>query len=345
MIERLTARALEPRDAAGLAVFRMLFGLLCSYGALRFLVNGWVDRFFVAPRFFFKYWGFEWVAAGDRTTMIGVFVALAVLGVMIAAGAFYRLATAAFFVLFTYVELIDVTNYLNHYYLVSLLALLLVVVPLHGTWSVDAWRNPSIRTATLPAWVTWVFQTQVGLVYVGAALAKAGPDWLLHAEPLGLWMRSRTDVPFLGALIDEPWIALLMSWAGFLNDALAVPLLLHRRTRPWMYAVLVVFHALTRVFFNIGLFPVIMLVAATVFFDAGWPRALLARLRAALRFGPASAPALSPPGSGHGLGPLRLAALAALLSVQVVLPLRAHLYGGDVLWHEQGMRFAWRVLK
>jgi hypothetical protein len=75
MIERLTARALEPRDAAGLAVFRMLFGLLCSYGALRFLVNGWVDRFFVAPRFFFKYWGFEWVAAGDRTTMIGVFVA------------------------------------------------------------------------------------------------------------------------------------------------------------------------------------------------------------------------------------------------------------------------------
>ena len=26
------------------------------------------------------------------------------------------------------------------------------------------------------------------------------------------------------------------------------------------------------------------------------------------------------------------------------MPLRAHLYGGNVLWHEQGMRFSWRVM-
>ena len=30
--------------------------------------------------------------------------------------------------------------------------------------------------------------------------------------------------------------------------------------------------------------------------------------------------------------------------VQLLLPLRAHLYGGNVLWHEQGMRFSWRVM-
>jgi hypothetical protein len=31
-------------------------------------------------------------------------------------------------------------------------------------------------------------------------------------------------------------------------------------------------------------------------------------------------------------------------ALQLFLPLRAHLYGGNVLWHEQGMRFAWRVM-
>ena len=30
--------------------------------------------------------------------------------------------------------------------------------------------------------------------------------------------------------------------------------------------------------------------------------------------------------------------------VQILVPLRAHLYGGNVLWHEQGMRFSWRVM-
>jgi hypothetical protein len=29
---------------------------------------------------------------------------------------------------------------------------------------------------------------------------------------------------------------------------------------------------------------------------------------------------------------------------QVFFPLRTHLYGGNVLWHEQGMRFSWRVM-
>jgi hypothetical protein len=30
--------------------------------------------------------------------------------------------------------------------------------------------------------------------------------------------------------------------------------------------------------------------------------------------------------------------------VQLALPLRAAAYGGNVLWHEQGMRFSWRVM-
>ncbi|MBW2507184.1 MAG: HTTM domain-containing protein, partial [Deltaproteobacteria bacterium] len=61
MLARIRERLLEPRDAASLAAFRFLFGAILSLSSLRFLSNGWVERFYVRPTFFFKYWGFEWV--------------------------------------------------------------------------------------------------------------------------------------------------------------------------------------------------------------------------------------------------------------------------------------------
>ena len=47
------------------------------------------------------------------------------------------------------------------------------------------------------------------------------------------------------------------------------------------------------------------------------------------------------------MSPARLALAGGLVlvaAVQVLAPLRAHAYGGDVLWHEQGMRWSWRVM-
>ena len=49
------------------------------------------------------------------------------------------------------------------------------------------------------------------------------------------------------------------------------------------------------------------------------------------------------PTSGR-LSPLSLAALAVYLLLQVGVPLRYVLYPGSVNWHEQGFRFAWRVM-
>src|SRR5690606_545059 len=45
---------------------------------------------------------------------------------------------------------------------------------------------------------------------------------------------------------------------------------------------------------------------------------------------------------GPGVMTVRFFALYCL--VQVILPLRFAFYGGNVAWHEQGMRFSWRVM-
>jgi hypothetical protein len=107
---------------------------------------------------------------------------------------------------------------------------------------------------------------------------------------------------------------------------------------------LVVFHALTSVLFPIGMFPVIMSVAALVFFPPDWPRRLLSRLFSQQTRASAE-PALSERSSAPtGRARLLLALGLGYCAVQALLPLRFALYGGNVRWHEQGMRFSWRVM-
>ena len=336
-----TDRAFAPVDIASLAVFRVLFGVLVCGSMIRFLANGWVEQFFVEPQYFFTYWGFGWVRVLPPAWMTAAFVIMAVLGAMIALGLFFRVATVAFVLLFTYVELIDVTNYLNHYYLVSLLGLLLAFTPAHRAWSLDARRRPELRSETTPALAVWILRFQVGVVYVFAALAKASTDWLVHAQPLNIWMSARSDTPIVGPWLDSPEVALVMGWAGFLNDLLAPFLLLNRRTRPYAFVMILGFHAMTGIFFNIGIFPILMPLCALIFFEPSWPRTLVARFRRA------QPPSQEPARTASRAPRVRRALVSLALCyalVQVAMPLRAHIYPGNVLWSEEGMRWSWRVM-
>ncbi len=339
---RLRQRLLAPHDAAALAVLRIAFGLMVTVSATRFLAYGWVDRLYVEPRFHFKYWAFSWVPALPAGWIHGLFVLLGGLGLAVALGLFYRVAMALLVLTFAWLQLMDVSNYLNHYYLVTLLGALLVVVPAHRTWSLDAWRNPAIASATVPAWCSYLLRFQVATVYLCAGLAKLNGDWLLHAQPLGIWLSSRTSVPVIGPWLDQPWVAFVAAWAGFLFDTTIVLFLSLRRTRAVAYGVVLLFHALTSLLFPIGMFPVIMTTAALVFFSPSWPRTLLARLRR--RPAPIPAPSPATPTTPSRLYHPALALAALYCLSQLALPLRAHLYGGNISWHEQGMRLSWRVM-
>jgi len=314
-----------PTSPATLVVFRIALGVLGTVSALRFLAFGWVDELFAEPHFFFTYYGLSWIHVAPIAVMKGIFVALAVLGLCIAAGLFTRASLVVFAILFAYVNLCDVTNYLNHYVQVFWLVCVAACLPLGRAHSLDVWRRPETRLDAFPAWCTYLLRFQVGVVYFYAGIAKLNADWLLHGQPLGIWLRSRTDFPLLGPLFAYPATALAMSWAGFLFDT-TIPLWLSiRRTRLPAYLVLVAFHGLTQLLFPIGMFPAIMVLTALVFFP--------------------------PPPLGHApertapaLGRPAHWALALYCTLHVLVPLRHHLYPGSVAWHEQGMRFAWKVM-
>jgi len=308
---------------------------------LRFIGYGWIDEFFVDPPLHFKYWGFAWVEVLPRAEMHALFWILAALALGIMLGVYHRLAAALFAAGFSYLQLIDVATYLNHYYLASLLALLLAFSPAHRAFSVDAFRHRNRRAFAVPAFWLYLFRFQVGVVYTFAGLAKAQSDWLVHAQPLRIWLGSHTDLPVLGALFTLPGAPTVMSWAGFgFDTSVSFWLLLHR-TRRFAYPALLVFHALTGVLFPIGMFPVIMTLAALVFFPPAWP------LRLWARWYPAITQQEHRVRQGDRRAALPRAALAVgalYCTLQIAVPLRFLTYGGNVLWHEQGMRFSWRVM-
>ena len=161
----------------------------------------------------------------------------------------------------------------------SVVAFLLIWVPANVQFSLDARRQPGRWRATVPQWAGLLLRTQLGLVYFFAGVAKLNPDWLFEAMPLRLWLPAHTDLPLLGPLFDQLWVAYLFSWFGAFYD-LTIPFFLSwRRTRIWAYATVVAFHVLTAVLFQIGMFPYIMLVSTLLFFPAAFHENVLAAAR------------------------------------------------------------------
>src|SRR5688572_3803880 len=155
----------EEVDASSLVFFRVAFGLIMLVECWRFWSHGWIERHYIAPHFAFKYYGFGWVEAWPGDGMYWHFAGLAVLSVLIMAGALYRLSAVLFFFAFTYVFLLDQARYLNHFYLVILIALLLILVPAHRAFLVVAALRPQLSTATVPACAVWLLRLQVEILY------------------------------------------------------------------------------------------------------------------------------------------------------------------------------------
>jgi len=328
-------------SAAPLAVFRVAFGVMLLLSIVRFWAKGWIKTLYIDPQYFFPFYGFEFVKPlGTYTYLLFVLCALSAL--FVALGLFYRVAIVSLFVSFTYIELMDKSTYLNHYYFVSMVCLLLIFLPAHVYFSVDAWRNKGLRATHIPQVCIDVLKAFVCIVYVYAGLAKVNSDWLLHAQPLRIWLPAHNDMPLIGPLLNYTWMAFLFSWVGCLYD-LSIPfLLLKKVTRPYAYIAVVIFHVLTAVLFPIGMFPYIMIVTALIFFSAEFHEKIIDRLRKIFRSTASetfSAYQFSPAASKFTTG-----ALAVFLLIQVALPLRYLLYPGEVFWTEEGYRFSWRVM-
>lgn len=345
----LLERLWSPIDIASLVVFRMAFGLLMLWEVWRYFDMGWIKRYYIDPQFFFTYFGFDWVRPWPGDGMYIHFAAMGLFAIFIAIGFLYRLSATLFFLGFTYVFLLDKTNYLNHFYLISLISFLMIFMPAHRAFSIDARLRPSLRADTVPAWTRGLLLFQLAVPYLYGGIAKINADWLA-GEPLTTWLSGDDWFQSLSKIFKPEAIIFVLSFGGMMYDLCIVPLLLWKRTRFFAVIWTLAFHLINSQMFSIGVFPWFMIAATTLFLEPDWPRRLFAWFNSSTggatlerdREGVLSLKASRPVALGRGQLAVN-GALAIYVAVQVLVPLRHHLYPGPVVWTEEGHRFSWRM--
>ena len=331
-------------DAATLAFYRLVFGFMMLLGLLRFASYGWIDKFYIQPSFHFTYYGFSWVKPiGVYTYGIFILCALAAIGVAI--GYRYRLSAIVFFISFTYIELMDKTTYLNHYYFISIVSFVMIFLPAASCFSVDAYKKPERAFSQIPRWTIDILKLLLAIVYFYAGLAKLNSDWLLRAMPLKIWLSGHAELPLIGHLMLKNWIHYFFSWFGTIYDLGIVFLLINKKFRLIGFAFVVAFHLLTALLFPIGMFPYVMIVSTLIFFGSDFHKKCLAILSKALKL-----PSIAIDSTKKYIPRFRplynfsIALLSLLLLFQLAFPFRYLCYPGELFWTEEGFRFSWRVM-
>jgi hypothetical protein len=332
-----------PTNSAPLVVFRLFFGIMMLASIIRFWANGWIEKLYIVPKFFFSYDGFSWIQPLGNFTYVLFFIC-GLTALCIAFGFKYRLAIILFFLSFTYIELMDKSTYLNHYYFISVLSFFMIFLPANATFSLDAFINKK-RYVQIPKWTIDGIKLLLGIVYFYAGLTKLNSDWLFRAMPLKIWLPSKYDLPFLGeTFMQQEWFHYAMSWSGMFYD-LSIPfLLLYKRTRIFAFVVVVFFHVFTRVLFPIGMFPFIMIISTLIFFDANFHQKIINAVHTIYSSVKIKTIVVKNYTFSATTKRIIYPVLGVFLFFQILIPFRSLVYPGELFWTEEGYRFSWRVM-
>ena len=323
-----------------LALYRIGFGILVMFSLARFALNGWIESLYLEPDFHFSYYGFSWVKPIGIYTYL-VFLICFSSALFVSIGYKYRFAIITLFLSFTYIELMDKTTYLNHYYLISCISFLMIFLPCASFFAVDSKKNIKV-----PKWTIDSLKFLIVIVYIYAGLAKINSDWLLHAQPLKIWLRAKYTIPIIGeTLLQKDFSYYLFSWGGMIYDCIIPFLLLYKRTRYFAFFMVLVFHIMTRILFPpIGMFPYIMIFSCIIFFDNGVHKKILDFIRSILKLKVKNDNKFDSHSSRIIKHRFILSILSLFFILQIIFPLRSIFYPGELLWTEQGYRFSWRVM-
>lgn len=317
--------------------FRILFGLLLAISTIRFMYLGWIEDHYTDPIFQFKYYGFEWINPVGVELMYCVHILLIISSLCLCFGLFYRWSAIFCFLFFTYTELIDLSYYLNHYYYVSMVCLLMIFLPAHRYFSLDVYFKRVVPAVKVASIYRYIIVVMAAIVYCYAGMAKINYAWLIEAMPLRIWLPAHNNLAIIGPLLSLSITPYLFSWCGMIFD-LSIPFfLLNRRTRGYAFIAVVVFHTLTGILFQIGVFPLVMIASASLFFSDEFHKGVIDRFCSIYTVRINSRNPISCPS-------WKTTFFCLFIGFHLLFPWRYLLYDGNVFWTEEGYRFSWRVM-
>lgn len=327
----------QPVDNSPLILFRMIFGLLIFAESFGAIITGWVRQVLIEPDFNFTLIGFEWLQAPDGYAMYIHFGLMAICGLMVMLGFYYRAGVAGFTILWTMVYWMQKSSYNNHYYFLILLCIFMLIIPAHAYASLDAKRNSSIVSNTCPRWCITIFILQMWIVFTFAATHKFYPGWL-EGEFISMNFLGKSNYWLIGDLLQKPWLEEAVIYGGIVFDGLIIYFLLYKKTRVPAFIISIVFHLFNSIVFQIGIFPYLMIGLTVFFFEPELIRKIFFKKKPIVTYNTLLIPQIS----------VKRASIAFIFLcyfiLQLYLPLRHYLYKGDVFYTEEGHRLAWRMM-
>ena len=206
------------------------------------------------------------------------------------------------------------------------------------------------------------------LVYFFGGVTKINRDYLVDAQPLKLIM-SNSPLAKVGGTAAEfmqnDFVAYFLSYSGLVYDLAIGVMLLCRRTRILGVVLTTIFHGTNHFFLfdDIGWYPLLGIIATTIFLEPDWPSRFGVWLRRPVIKRPDwkwfSVGFFTVPVVGVTLGwklkstaPWQsdrpasrwsTAVVVMLLIVSFLVPFDHYFIPGDVNWTGQGDFFSWRM--
>ncbi|MEM7037471.1 MAG: HTTM domain-containing protein, partial [Bacteroidota bacterium] len=228
-------------DASGLGLFRMLFGLVLCLQGLEFLRLDFVTKDIVQPILHFPFQGFEFLPILSESALTLMVAGLAIAGLFVAAGLFYRFALGYYFLVFTYLWLLDKGYFNNHYYLLSILCGIMLLL------DADRWKpwkkkrnGENVGREWIPAWQVLALKVMLLIVFSWAGLNKLQSGWLVNHQPIAHIMDVKSQVT--GGEWNGDLLVGFLIYGGALFDLSIIPLLWWKKTRFYAMFALIFFN-------------------------------------------------------------------------------------------------------
>lgn len=327
-------------DIAPLVVFRLLFASIMLISIIRFISYNWIEELYINASYHFNFIGFEFVKFPGELGIYILFSILIISLLFILFGYYYHISMAIFFIVFTYIELIEKSLYLNHYYFISVCSFLLIFLPLSGHFSLDEKIRKKSYTI-VNNWHILTIKVLISIVYFYAGIAKLNYDWLFEAMPLKLWLPYNSHILLVGKYLEYEITAYIFSWFGALYDLTIWAFLFWDKTRRYAYFFVIVFHLSTAILFQIGMFPYIMTLLPLIFFSEQIHIKILNKIKSYFNYATKNISTKLPNIFNNKIF---ISIIMLFFTFQFLFPLRSKFYTNDIFWTEQGYRFSWRVM-
>lgn len=333
----------EPISGANLGLFRIAWGAIMFYFFGKLVL--WTDlgKFrYIEPIFHFKYPGYEWVEPLPAGMMYFVLYLGCGFAVLTFLGLFYRFASIGLAIVFSYVFLLDVSYWNNHYYAYVLVAWFFAVADAHQIYSIDKYRLKLV--GLVPRWQLYLFRFQFLIIYFYGGLSKLqNKDWLTNLAGYSLVENS---------FVLKGWaiqhhviypISMMITWGGLCFDLFIGALLLYRKTL-WLAFVLVFgFNMTNAIFLQIGTFPYTMLLSFILFIPPTTLHKVVDKLVSKFKNSTDQNPSEQKKTSTF-VQYLILGGLICYVAFQVLFPLRSLTFPGSVFWTKEGKLYSWHMM-